>query len=212
LTAFSFYATKTLTTGEGGMITTDADDIADRMRIMRLHGIGRDAWKRYSAEGSWHYEVLDAGFKYNLTDIAAAIGLVQLGKCDAMSAARARIAAMYSNAFRKHEALEAPKVKDDRATSWHLYVLRIDPERLTISRDQFIERLRQAGISTSVHFIPLHMHPYYQKTYGYRTGDLPTAEAEYKRYLSLPIFPTMSDEQIEQVISAVVKTVETSTR
>jgi dTDP-4-amino-4,6-dideoxygalactose transaminase len=208
LTAFSFYATKTLTTGEGGMITTDNDAIAERMRIMRLHGIGRDAWKRYSAEGSWYYEVLDAGFKYNLTDIAAALGLVQLGKCDAMSAARLRIAKRYSDAFQEIDGLEVATVKSDRVSSWHLYVLRLKTERLSISRDQFIEQLRQAGISASVHFIPLHTHPYYQQKYGYRNGDLPKAEAEYQRYLSLPIYPTMSDEQIEYVISTVVQTAE----
>jgi dTDP-4-amino-4,6-dideoxygalactose transaminase len=204
VTAFSFYATKTLTTGEGGMITTANDALADRMRIMRLHGIGRDACKRYTAAGSWYYEVTDAGFKYNLTDVAAALGLVQLRKCDAMSAARHRIAALYTAAFAAHDALETPTLKDDRVSSWHLYVLRIRPERLTISRNEYVDRLREAGISVSVHFIPLHMHPYYQQQYGYRNGDCPKAEAEYERYFSLPIFPGMTDDEISYVINTVL--------
>jgi len=163
LTAFSFYATKTLTTGEGGMVTTGNDDMATRMRMMRLHGIARDAWKRYSAEGSWYYEVLEAGFKYNLTDIQSAMGIVQLGKCDAMRTAREEIAARYSKEFSMNRALEVPTVGDNRDSAWHLYVLRLNLEELTITRSEMIEKLRTRGIGTSVHFIPLHMHPYYQK-------------------------------------------------
>jgi dTDP-4-amino-4,6-dideoxygalactose transaminase len=212
ITAFSFYATKTLTTGEGGMITTANDALADRMRIMRLHGIGRDAWKRYTAAGSWYYEVTDAGFKYNLTDIAASLGLVQLRKCDAMSAARQRIAAFYTAAFSRNDVLEPPQVKGDRVSSWHLYILRIRPERMNITRNQFIERLRDAGISVSVHFIPLHMHPYYQQQYGYRNGDCPRAEVEYERYFSLPIFPGMTDDEIAYVIESVSGIATSATR
>ena len=163
LTAFSFYATKTLTTGEGGMVTTDNEELAVRMRMMRLHGIGRDAWKRYTAEGSWYYEVLNPGYKYNLTDIQSAIGLVQLGKCDRMNAGRREIASRYTERFVKERALEVPTVRVDRDSSWHLYVLRLNLEELTITRSKMIEKLREQGIGTSVHFIPLHMHPYYQK-------------------------------------------------
>ena len=203
LTAFSFYATKTLTTGEGGMITTENEDYARRLQLMRLHGIGRDAWKRYSADGSWFYEVLETGFKYNLTDLQAALGVVQLTKCDEMHQARARIAARYNSAFASIEMLETPKEAPDRTTSWHLYVLRLHLDRLRIGRSQVIRELADRGISTSVHFIPLHLQPVYQREYGYRPGDFPVAEREYERTLSLPIYPSMKGEEIEQVIQAV---------
>jgi perosamine synthetase len=205
LTAFSFYATKTLTTGEGGMVTTDNDDLATRIRLMRLHGIGRDAWKRYSAEGSWYYEVLDSGFKYNLTDIQSAIGLVQLAKCDSMNAARGQIAARYSKGFANTRALEVPTVADDRTSAWHLYVLRLNLEEISITRSRMIEKLKEMGIGTSVHFIPLHMHPYYQKTYGYRAKDFPVASKQYERYISMPIFPGMTFSQVDYVIEHVLE-------
>ena len=208
ITAFSFYATKTLTTGEGGMLTTANDQIAERMRIMRLHGIEREAWKRYSGDGSWFYQVLDAGFKYNMTDIQAAIGLVQLGKCDDLSTARQAIADRYTAAFSCMEALHVPESYTDRKTSWHLYVLRLRTERLSIGRDAFVSELKRRGIGTSVHFIPLHLHPFYQNRFGYRPGDFPQAEAEYARAFSLPIFPTMSSAEIEAVITSVSEVVQ----
>jgi len=203
ITAFSFYATKTLTTGEGGMLTTANAKLADRMRTMRLHGIEREAWNRYRGDGAWFYRVFDAGFKYNMTDIQAAIGLIQLGKCDDLLAARQSIAELYTAAFRRLPALQPPEVYTDRKTSWHLYVLRLRPERLSIDRDAFISELKRRGIGTSVHFIPLHLHPFYQKSFGYRPGDFPQAEAEYARVLSLPIFPTMSSAEVEAVIGSV---------
>jgi perosamine synthetase len=212
ITTFSFYATKTLTTGEGGMIATNDMNFADRMRIMRLHGIGRDAWKRYSKAGSWRYAVLDAGFKYNLTDMASALGLVQLKRCDQMALQRSIIAARYHEAFSFQEALETPTVKTDRQSAWHLYVLRLNLEKLSIGRDEFIEELRKFGIEASVHFIPLHLHPYYQKKYGYKHGDFVVAEREYERYLSLPIFPGMTDAEIEAVISSVLAVVRMNLR
>ncbi|HLZ41962.1 MAG TPA: DegT/DnrJ/EryC1/StrS family aminotransferase [Candidatus Sulfotelmatobacter sp.] len=212
MTVFSFYATKTLTTGEGGMITTNNDEYASRMRLMRLHGIGRDAWKRYTAEGSWYYEVLEAGYKYNMTDIQAAMGLVQLGKLQQMASARSRIASRYNEAFGQMEQLEIPSVRQDSESAWHLYPLRIRNELLTISRDEFISALKEEGIGTSVHFIPLHLQPYYQKKYGYRAGDLPRAEAEYRRYISLPIFPTMQDREIEYVVEKVKQIVTANSR
>jgi perosamine synthetase len=211
LTAFSFYATKTLTTGEGGMVTTNNDGYADRMRLMRLHGIGRDAWKRYGVDGSWYYEVFEAGYKYNFTDLQAAVGLVQLKKCDAMCEARRRIAARYSSAFQAVEALEVPMVLDDRTSSWHLYILRLRLERLRIDRNEFIQSLARRGITASVHFIPLHLHPYYQKAFGYRAGDFPNAEREYARSLSLPIYPTMKEEEVEYVIAAVTEITNSAT-
>ena len=203
LTAFSFYATKTLCTGEGGMVTTDNEVYAQRMRMMRLHGISRDAWKRYTAEGSWYYEVLEAGYKYNLTDLQSALGVAQLQKCNALHEARARIAARYTNAFGSHPSLQVPELLPDRTSAWHLYILRLHLKRLNIDRDTFIRELGRSGVSASVHFIPLHLHPYYQRTHGYKPGDLPVAEAEYQRSLSLPIYPTMTDEEVEYVIASV---------
>jgi len=207
LTAFSFYATKPITTGEGGMVTTDNDGLATRMRMMRLHGISQDAWKRYSAEGSWYYEVVDTGYKYNLTDIQSAIGIVQLGKCDAMNAAREKIASRYTKEFARERALEVPKVSANRESAWHLYILRLNLELLTITRSELIEKLKVRGIGTSVHFIPLHMHPYYKKTYGYSADEFPVASREYERYLSLPIYPGMTGAQIDYVIENVLEIV-----
>ncbi len=205
LTAFSFYATKTLATGEGGMVTTDEDAFAERIRLLRLHGISRDAWKRYSNEGTWYYEVEAAGYKYNLTDLQAALGLVQLSKCDALWAARCRIAHRYTQAFSGVPGLEAPRIREDRTSAWHLYVLRLESERLSIGRDCFIQALRKRGIGASVHFIPLHLHPFYRSTYGYKPGDFPRAEREFQRCLSLPIYPGMTDRDVDRVIAAVTE-------
>jgi len=205
-TCFSFYATKTLTTGEGGMVTTESPTAAARIRLMRLHGIERDAWKRYRGDGSWRYEVHEAGFKYNLTDLQAAIGLVQLAKCDAMRQARQRIAQRYSDALFSLKELLLPEIRSDRSTSWHLYVLRLRPNRLRVDRDVFIRALRARGVSCSVHFIPLHLQPYYQRAYGYKAGDFPNAEQQYCSCLSLPIFPGMTEQEIEHVIRAVKET------
>ena len=212
LTAFSFYATKTLTTGEGGMVTTDDDALAARIRMMRLHGIGRDAWKRYSAEGSWYYEVLDSGYKYNLTDIQSAIGIVQLAKCDSMNAARGQIAARYNKEFARERALQVPTVVDDRTSAWHLYVLRLNLEEISITRSEMIEKLKERGIGTSVHFIPLHMHPYYQRAYGYCADEFPVATKQYQRYLSLPIFPGMTSSQVDYVIESVLEIIKAAAR
>lgn len=202
-TAFSFYATKTLTTGEGGMITTSNHEAASRMRMMRLHGIEKDGWKRYTSEGSWHYQVLAAGFKYNFSDLQAALGLAQLKKCEAMHCARQRIAEHYTASFREIAALSPPILLGDRESSLHLYILRLNLDKLTINRNQFIEQLGKAGVMASVHFIPLHLQPFYQKTYGYLPGDFLVAEAEYVRSLSLPIYPEMRKEEVEYVISCV---------
>lgn len=203
LTAFSFYATKTLTTGEGGMITTDNDDHAARMRVMRLHGISGDAWKRYGKNGSWFYEVIEAGFKYNPTDLQSALGVVQLKKCDASNDARRRIADRYSAVFQDVDALETPVTRPDRTSAWHLYILRLHLDRLKLDRNGFIDRLKERGIGTSVHFIPLHLHPFYQRAYGYKKGDFPVAELQFERCISLPIYPSMSDADVERVIQNV---------
>lgn len=203
LTTFSFYATKTLSTGEGGMVTTENEDHARRIQVMRLHGISRDAWKRYSAEGTWYYDVVEAGYKYNLTDMQAALGIVQLEKCDAMHKARQDIAARYDSQFGSIDALQIPEVLPDRSTSWHLYVLRLRLEALRIDRDTFIRELAARGVSTSVHFIPLHLQPFYQRHFQYKKGDLPVAEEQYLRSVSLPIYPGMTSGEISHVIESV---------
>lgn len=207
-TCFSFYATKTLTTGEGGMVTTENPAAAERIRLMRLHGIERDAWKRYRGDGSWQYEVLEAGFKYNLTDFQSAIGLVQLAKCDAMWEARRAIAQRYTEAFSRFDELLLPEISPDRTTSWHLYILRLRPGCLRRDRDAFIRALKGRGVNCSVHFIPLHLQPYYRRVYGYTPGDFPNAEQQYRACLSLPIFPDMTEQEIEHVVRAVQETTE----
>lgn len=202
LTAFSFYATKTLATGEGGMVTTDDDSLADRIRMMRLHGMSRDAWKRYRADGNWRYEIIEAGYKCNLTDLQAALGLVQLSRCDEMRESRTRIARKYTQALASIGAFRTPPVSSDVQHAWHLFVVLVDSDKLRIHRDQVIEELRARGIGTAVHFIPLHLHRYYQENWGYRAGDFPVAEKYFDRCISLPIYPGMTDEEVNQVIDA----------
>jgi dTDP-4-amino-4,6-dideoxygalactose transaminase len=214
VTCFSFYATKTITTGEGGMITTDDDALAERMRIMSLHGISKDAWKRYTAEGTWYYEVIAPGFKYNLTDIAAALGLAQLKKADLFRQERREIAEKYDRAFAELDEIEIPggerddshhkpSAWDGNSHSWHLYVIKLKLERLRVDRDAFIKGLKERGIGTSVHFIPLHIHPYYRKKYGFKPDDFPVAYDVYKRIVSLPIYPGMNTREVRRVIEAV---------
>jgi len=206
ITCFSFYATKNITTGEGGMITTENDEYADRMRIMSLHGISKDAWKRYTAEGSWYYEIIAPGYKYNLTDIAAGLGITQLRKVDAFLERRMQIAEMYHEAFQELEELDLPLAnegEEETTHSRHLYVIRLNLQRLQIDRNKFIDELRQRGIGTSVHFIPLHIHPYYRETYGYQPDDFPVAYESYKRIISLPIYAKMSDGDAHRVVEAV---------
>ena len=208
-TAFSFYATKTLTTGEGGMLTTNDDGYAQQASMMRLHGIGGDAWKRYSRTGSWYYEVQEAGYKLNLCDLLAALGRVQLRRCDDFWKARCQIAAAYNQAFSQIEELQLPPVGEEATQhAWHLYILRLRDETLSIDREQFIEELKAAGIGTSVHFIPLHLHPYYARTYGYRQHDFPHAEDAYSCCFSLPIYPDLSAAEMERVIQSVQQVVQ----
>jgi perosamine synthetase len=205
ITCFSFYATKTITTGEGGMATTESLEWADRMRIMGLHGISKDAWKRYTAEGSWYYEILYPGFKYNLTDIAAAIGLEQLKKCTHFWEVRQRYAALYNEGFQDVPAIITPYVAPNIQHAWHLYIIQLDLEQLRIGRNEFIALLKQENIGTSVHFIPLHLHPYYRNTFKYRPEDFPTASAVFERIISLPIYPRMTEADVQRVIDTVGK-------
>lgn len=201
---FSFYATKTITTGEGGMICTDDDAIAARCRIMALHGISKDAWKRYTAEGSWYYEIIAPGYKYNLTDIASAMGLAQLAKAKRMWQRRCAIAEKYNMVFKDIAELQTPydSVYDQHA--WHLYMLRLNLEHLQIDRGQFVQELKARNIGVSVHFIPLHLHPYYRETYDYQPDNFPVAYQEYQREISLPIYSKMSDSDVQDVIDAVL--------
>ena len=203
ITCFSFYATKSLTTGEGGMATTENDEWADKMRVARLHGISKDAWKRYTGEGSWYYEVESAGYKYNMTDIQAAMGLAQLRKIDWMWMRRKEIAGMYTEAFALRDDIVPPYVKPDRESGWHLYVVKLNLNALRIGRNQVIEELKKRGVMTSVHFIPLHKHPYYIAAFNYESRAFKVSESVYERIISLPIYPGMSNEEVEQVICSV---------
>ncbi|WP_319563224.1 DegT/DnrJ/EryC1/StrS family aminotransferase [Marispirochaeta sp.] len=198
---YSFYATKTITTGEGGMVVTDDDRIAARIRTMRLHGIDRSIWDRYtSSRAQWGYSVVEAGYKYNLTDLAAAIGRVQLKKAGAFLTRRKKIAAAYTRVFRGIPELEIPTSQGEHA--WHLYILRLS-HGSRVSRDRLIESLRQQGIGTSVHYIPLHLMPYYRDRYSFTPENFPNALDSYSRCLSLPIYPKMGDSQVDRVIRAV---------
>lgn len=207
-TAFSFYATKALATGEGGMLTTANAAYAEHASMMSLHGISHDAWKRYSAEGSWYYEVLRAGYKYNMTDIAAALGLHQLARSEWLLERRRTIAKRYTAAFSRLPELETPPDPPHVRHAWHLYLLRLRLDQLAISRDEFIRQLTRANIGTSVHFIPLHLHPFYRETYQLRPDDFPVALEAYQRTISLPIYPGMTDDDVEDVIAAVERIVE----
>ena len=201
-TGFSFYATKNLTTAEGGMLT-GSPELIEEARLWSLHGMSRDAYKRYSAKGSWYYEVVRPGFKYNMTDIQAAIGLHQLRKLPQFQARRREIVRRYNEAFSTLEEMQTPVERSEVEHAWHLYVLRLNLERLRISRSQFIEELSARNIGTSVHFIPIHLHPYYRDKYGYQPEDFPVAYREYQRIVSLPLYPRMSDQDVQDVIDAV---------
>ena len=203
MTCFSFYATKPLATGEGGMVTTENEAWSERMKRLRLHGISKDAWKRYSKEGSWYYEVAEPGFKYNLTDLQAALGLAQLKKVDWLWEKRVDIARRYTEAFSSVRELITPTVRPDRETAWHLYAIKLRLEALRIDRGLFIEKLRERGIETSVHFIPLHRHPYYKDNFHLKKDDFPNAEWIYERNISLPIYPGMTDEEVDYIIENV---------
>ena len=200
--AFSFYATKNMTTGEGGMVTTGSAELYERMRILCLHGINRDAWSRYSENGSWYYEVVECGFKYNMSDIMAAVGLVQLRRLEIMQARRAEIARRYNAAFAEVPEVEMPPEREDCRHAWHLYVLRLNLARLGIDRARFFDEMKRRGIGCSVHFIPIPLHPYYKRMLEVR-DPCTRALSEYPRLVSLPLYSKMTDEEVERVIGAV---------
>jgi dTDP-4-amino-4,6-dideoxygalactose transaminase len=203
ISCFSFYANKTITTGEGGMATTANEELAERMRVMSLHGLSQDAWKRFSKGGSWDYRILAPGFKYNLTDVAAAIGIHQLARAEEMRRGREAVARRFLEAFADTDELELPADDENRIHSWHLFPIRLRLDRLSIDRDTFMQELKARGVGCSVHWRPLHLHPYYAQTFGWRPEDLPAATAVFDRLVSLPIFPGMREEEIAGVVDTV---------
>ncbi len=205
--AFSFYAIKNMTTGEGGMITTNDDALADRMRVLSLHGMSRDAWKRYTNAGSWYYEVVALGFKVNMTDLQAALGIHQLRRLDGFIARRQQIADVYDRAFADLREIVPPPRLRNRNHVFHLYPIRLRLERLRLDRNQFIQALSDNNIGTSVHFIPLHRHPLYVDRFGCRPEQFPVAEETYNGLLSLPLYPRMTDGDVQDVIATVRDTV-----
>jgi dTDP-4-amino-4,6-dideoxygalactose transaminase len=208
---FSFYATKNLTTAEGGMLTGEPEFI-EKARIISLHGMSRDAWKRYSKEGSWYYEVVFPGFKYNMTDIQASLGLWQLKKLERFQNRRREIVKMYNEAFSNEEALELPLERPHVEHAWHLYVIRLNLNALRIGRNEFIDELNKRNIGTSVHFIPIHLHPYYKDKYGFKPEDFPIAYYNYLRVISLPLCPKLTDQDVNDVIEAVLDIVKSYKR
>ena len=203
VSCFSFYANKTITTGEGGMAVTADEKLADRMRMMSLHGLSHDAWGRYSGGGSWDYQIVDAGYKYNLTDIAAAIGVHQLARAEAMRVEREQIAQWYLKSLSDVDAIELPTVAENRIHAWHLFPIRLRLEKLRIDRNAFIEQLRSAGVGCSVHWRPLHLHPYYMRNFGWTADQFPVATALWQRLVSLPLFPGMRDDERDYVAQVV---------
>jgi dTDP-4-amino-4,6-dideoxygalactose transaminase len=208
VTAFSFYATKNLTTGEGGAAVTDDAALAERIRLLSLHGMNRDAWKRYGATGSWFYEVTAPGWKYNLSDLLAAIGVAQLERFDASQRRRHELVARYAAGLGDLDLVRLPIARPGMTHAWHLYPIALTLESLTIDRARFIEELRAEGIGTSVHFIPIHLHPHFREALGHGEGAFPVAENAYRRAITLPLFAGMTDRDADDVIVAVRKVAE----
>ena len=202
ISCFSFYANKTITTGEGGMAVTDDAALADRMRMMSLHGLSHDAWGRYSG-GSWDYQIIEAGYKYNLTDIAAAIGVHQLARAEAMRVEREAIARRYFEELDGLAEVELPSIPENRIHAWHLFPIRLRLEKLSIDRNAFITKLRAVGVGCSVHWRPLHLHPYYRERFGWTSDQFPVASPLWERLISLPLFPGMHDAERAHVVQAV---------
>jgi dTDP-4-amino-4,6-dideoxygalactose transaminase len=204
---FSFYATKNLTTGEGGMIATNDAELSARLRLLALHGMSRDAWKRYTEAGSWYYEVLEAGYKCNMTDIQAAMGIHQLRRLDGFIRRRQEIAARYDEAFARMPEIVTPSRLPGRNHTYHLYAIQLRTELLNCGRGEFIDEMRNQNIGCSVHFIPLHRHPLYRDRWGYAPKQFPETERIYAGLVSVPLYPRMSDRDAGDVIAAVHDTV-----
>lgn len=205
ITCFSFYANKTITTGEGGMAVTNDKIIAEKIRLMSLHGLSNDAWNRQETEDGWDYKIVLPGYKYNLTDIAAAIGLHQLDRAETMRLEREAVAEYYFDVLADVAEIELPPAGSDRIHSWHLFPIRLNLDKLTIDRNRFLEMLRAAGVGCSVHWRPLHLHPLYQEKFGWREEDFPVATHLWKRLVSLPIFSAMTVSEIKHVVETIKK-------
>ena len=203
VTCYSFYANKTITTGEGGMAVTNNRFLEEKIRLMSLHGLSRDAWKRYTESGNWDYRIVAPGYKYNLTDIAAAIGIHQLARAEEMRVQRERVAQIFLERFAEIDEIELPPVDENRLHSWHLFPLRLNTEKLSINRNAFIEELKESGVGCSVHWRPLHLHPFYQTKYNWRIKHLPAASRLWTRLISLPIFPAITNREIDHVVKTV---------
>jgi dTDP-4-amino-4,6-dideoxygalactose transaminase len=203
--AFSFYATKNLSTGEGGFLACQSQELEEEAALIGFHGMDGDAWKRYTDRGSWYYEVKRIGYKFNMTDIQAAMGLIQLKRADELLELRSKIAGRYLNAFHNERALLLPKIREDALHSWHIFVPRLRPEALRVDRDYFLKALVAEGIVPSLHFIPIHHHPVHKEFFGDLSEQLPVSERFYQGCFSLPLFPTMQDDETDQVIETVIK-------
>jgi len=203
VTCFSFYANKTITTGEGGMAVTRDESLSDRMRLMSLHGLSHDAWGRYTGSGAWDYRILAPGYKYNMTDLAAAIGVAQLQRAEEMRRAREDRARRYLDLLRGIDEIELPADEPDRLHAWHLFPIRLRTEALAVSRDEFLAELRRHGVGTSVHWRPLHLHPYYEETFGWTRSDFPSASRVWERLVSLPLYPDLGDEEQDHVVGRI---------
>jgi perosamine synthetase len=200
---FSFYPIKPITTGQGGMLTTDDEELADRVRLLSLHGLSKNAWDRYSDKGSAFYQVLAPGFNYVMTDIQAAIGIHQMRRLPGFEARRRAIVRQYDEQLADLPEIIRPVARPEIEHCWHLYAVRVDAERLKIGRDEFIEELRARGIGTSVHFIPIHYHPYFREKLGLREGDFPVAERVFEGLISLPLYSRMTDADVTRVSAAI---------
>ena len=209
---FSFYPIKPITTGQGGMLTTNDAALAERVRLLSLHGLSKSAWDRYSEQGSWAYQVLAPGFNYVMTDIQAAIGIQQLARLEAFQARRTQLAGAYDRLFADVPEVIRPPTRDDVVHAWHLYPIRLDLDRLRISREQFIDELRERGIGVSVHFIPIHLHPYFQETLELSEGGYPVVERIFAGLISLPLYPRMQASDVVRVSDAVHAIVEANRR
>ena len=203
MTAFSFYAIKNITTAEGGMLTTDDEEIAERVRVYSLHGMNRDAWKRYHAEGSWYYEIVYPGYKYNMTDLQAALGIHQVARLKHFNALRARYARMYDEAFADLEEVVTPTVSTHVVHARHLYTILLNIGKLTLTRAEFIQELKRHNIGATVHYVPIHLHPYYRQRFRWTSDMYPNATWVYERTVTLPLYPRMTEGDVRDVIEAV---------
>lgn len=205
IASFSFYATKNITTGEGGMVTTSNKRWADKVRVLSLHGMDRQAWKRYQKSGSWYYEIKTLGYKCNLADLNASVGLAQFEEFDRMQNQRASAALWYDELFEDVNEVAIPPRNDHSVHAWHLYIIRIDPSKLTIHRDEVIRKMAKAGVGCGVHFIPVFMHPYYRKRFGLKSRDFPNTRKLYEQVITLPFFPGIRKSEVAEVVRRLKK-------